>query len=134
MSENIAPAPQFPEVTPTLYERRLSPAVPGQAGPLRFQEGVGTDTDIPNNFAIGVSQGYAPAPGRPNRNAPVWIKPPQETMSERAHVGSAAWVEAPEFLGEFAHGAFTGDAEVKFEEVIRNGAHQFRPNPVTVTD
>lgn len=134
MSENIAPAPQFPEVTPTLYERRLSPAIPGQAGPLRFQEGVGTDTDVPNNFAIGVAQGYTPAPGRPNRNAPVAIKPPQETMSERAHVGSAAWVEAPSFLGEFAHGAFTGDAEVKYEEVIRNGAHQFRPNPVTVTD
>lgn len=134
MSQNIAPAPQFPEVTPTLYERRMSPAIPGQAGPLRFQEGIGTDTDVPNNFATGAYQGYASAPGRPNRNAPVWIKPPQETMSERAHVGSAAWVEAPVFLQEFAQGAFTGDAEVHFEEVIRNGAHQMRPNPVTVTD
>lgn len=130
----IAPDPQFPEVTPTLYERRLSAAIPGQAGPLRFQEGIGTDTDIPNNFGIGVSQGYRPAPGRPNRNAPVHTKPAQETMSERAHVGSAAWVEAPEFLGEFAQGAFTGNAEVHFEEVYRNGGHQARPNPMVVTD
>lgn len=134
MSENIAPAPQFPEVTPTMYERRMSPAIPGQAGPLRFQEGLGTDVDLPNNFAVGVAQGYMPAPGRPNRNAKVDTKWPQETMSERAHVGSAAWVEAPTFLGEFAHGAFTGDMNVKYEEVFRNGGHQFRPNPVTVTD
>ena len=55
-------------------------------------------------------------------------------MSERAHVGSAAWVEAPVFLGEFAQGAFTDNAEVRYEEVLRNGAHQARPNPVTVLD
>lgn len=134
MSDNLAPAPQFPEVTPTHYEARLSPAYPGQAGPLRFQEGIGTDTDVPTQFAVGCAQGYQPAPGRPNRNAPVWIKTPQETMSERAHVGSAAWVEAPVFLGEFAQGAFTDRDQPVYEHEQRNGAHQFRPNPVTVRD
>lgn len=134
MSDNLAPAPMFPEVTPTFYERRFSPAIPGQAGPLRFQEGIGTDTDIPNNFAVGVAQGYSPAPGRPNRNAPVHTKPAAETMGERAHVGSAAWTESPTFLGEFAQGAFTDKAELCFEEVVRDGGHQMRPSPVTVTD
>ena len=40
----IGPAPQFPERAPQMYDRKFSPAVPGQEGPLRFQEGVATDT------------------------------------------------------------------------------------------
>lgn len=130
----IAPQPQFPERSPQMYDRKFSPATPGQEGPLRFQEGVATDTDVPNEFSKGAMQGYTSAPGRPNHNLNVYEKYPEETMRERAHVGSAAWIEAPTFLGEFAHGAFTDHGEIRYEEVIRSGSHQQRFNPTVVTD
>jgi hypothetical protein len=117
-----------------MYDRKFSPATPGQEGPLRFQEGVATDTDVPNEFSKGAMQGYTSAPGRPNHNLNVYEKYPEETMRERAHVGSAAWIEAPTFLGEFAHGAFTDHGEIRYEEVIRSGSHQQRFNPTVVTD
>ena len=85
----IAPNPQFPERGAQSYEMKMS----GNAerrGPLRFEEGIATDTDVPTDFQKGMTSGFATAPGRPNRNAPVWQKPAAETLSERAHVGSAA--------------------------------------------
>ena len=130
----IAPAPQFPEKAAQTYDRTFSPAMPGQRGPLRFEEGLATDTDIPQGFMTGAMQGYIPASGRINRNAPVHTKPAEETMAERAHVGSAAWVEAPAMLGEFASQAFADHGENVFEEVFRNGAHQYRLNPAVVQD
>lgn len=130
----IGPDPQFAERSPNVYERRFSGALPGQRGPLRFEEGVATDTDVPSEFVKGMSQGYLTPPGRPNHNLNVYEKWPEETMRERAHVGSAAWVEAPAYLGEFAHGSFTDYAEVRYEEVWRNGGHQARLNPAVVDD
>ena len=130
----IAPAPRFPEVPGNVFDRKVSPATPGQRGPLRFEEGLATDTDIPNEMSNGARQGYIPAPGRPNRNAPVHTKPAEETMRERAHVGSAAWVEAPDMLGGFSEGAFADHGVNVFEEVFRNGAHQQRQNPSVVQD
>lgn len=130
----IAPAPMFPERAPQMYDRKMALAAPGQEGPLRFQEGVATDTDVPSEFTKGAMQGYVSAPGRPNRNANVYEKYPEETMRERAHVGSAAWVEAPTFLGEFAQGAFTDHGTVRYEEVIRSGARYQRINPTIVMD
>jgi hypothetical protein len=103
-------------------------------GPLRFEEGIATDTDVPTDFQKGIMSGFATAPGRPNRNAPVWQKPAGETLSERAHVGSASWIEAPTFLGEFAHGSFTDYAEQTFETVYRTGGRMQRMNPTTVVD
>lgn len=134
MAENIAPAPQMPERPGTVYDRTMSPALPGQRGPLRFEEGIATDTDVPQEFTKGAMQGYIPAPGRPNRNQNVFEKFPEETMRERAHVGSAAWVEAPTVLGEFAGQAFADHGEAVFEEVFRDGGHQFRLNPSVVQD
>ena len=104
--ENIAPAPGFPERPGNTYERKMSPATPGLRGPLRFEEGIATDTDVPNDFQLGLDQGYDTPAGRPNHNSNVFEKYPEETMRERAHVGSAAWVEAPTYLGEFAQGNF----------------------------
>lgn len=127
----FAPAPQYPERTPTFYEAKVGDNV-ARRGPLRFEEGLATDTDIPNEFTKGVMQGYITAPGRANHNANVYEKSPQETMAERAHVGSAAWVEAPTVLGEFAHGSFNDYAAVQYEEVVRDGAR--RVNPATVQD
>ena len=57
MNPTVAPAPQFPERGPEVgshgFERTIGPDVPMQRGPLRFEEGVATDTDVPNDFAIG---------------------------------------------------------------------------------
>ena len=129
----ISPAPRFPERSPQVYERKGA-MNDTRRGPLRFQEGVATDTDVPNDFEKGMMQGYAAAPGRPNRNANVFEKPAAETLSARAHVGSSSWIEAPTMLGEFAHGSFTDYAEQKFEEVIRSGGRQQRMAPTVVQD
>ena len=130
----IAPDPKFPETAPIVYDRKMSPALPGQRGPLRFEEGLATDTDVPNEFSKGAGQGYIAAAGRPNRNANVFEKYPEETMRERAHVGSAAWVEAPTFLGEFSQGNFGDHSTVVIEEVVRSGSRQERMNPASVND
>ena len=134
MASTLGPAPQFPERTPVSYERKFSPAAAGQRGPLRFEEGIATDTDVPREFENGASQGYITPPGRPNHNQNVFEKSADETMAERAHVGSAAWVEAPTFLGNFSEGAFSNAAEQSFEEDIRSGGHYTRVNPATVID
>ena len=112
----------------------MSPATPGQRGPLRFEEGIATDTDVPQEFTKGAMQGYMPAAGRPNRNAPVWQKAAEETMRERAHVGSAAWVEAPQNLSEFSSEAFADHGANTFERAIRSGANQKPANPAIVED
>ena len=130
----IAPTPQVPERSGNTYDRKMASSVPGQRGPLRFQEGIGTDTEVPQEFATGAAQGYTPAAGRPNRNAPVHTKPAEETMKERAHVGSASWIEATDYLQEFSNGSFQDYAEPTIEEVTRNGARQSRVSPAVVQD
>ena len=129
----ISPAPQFPEKAPQAYERKLAGNME-RRGPLRFEEGIATDTDVPTDFQKGIMSGFAAAPGRPNRNAPVWQKPAAETLSERAHVGSAAWIEAPTFLGEFAHGSFSNNAEQIVESKMVSGGRTQRLNPTVVND
>lgn len=130
----IAPAPGFPERSPYNYERKMAPNLPGGRGPLRFQEGVATDTDIPNDFVRGMGDGYGSAPGRPNHNQKVDTKYPEETMAQRAHVGSASWIESPTFLGEFARGSFSDYATIEFESVTRSGARTMRLSPSVVDD
>ena len=131
---SISPAPRFPESADTVYDRKMAGAVPGQRGPLRFEEGIATDTDVPQSITEGAMHGYMPAPGRPNRNANVFEKLPEETMRERAHVGSAAWVEAPQNLNDFAAGAFADHGDNRFEEVFLSGARQAALNPAVVQD
>jgi hypothetical protein len=134
----IAPDPSFPERPGTVYERKvLDPRGSyngARRGPLRFEEGLGTDTDVPTDFETGVLQGYATPPGRPNHNLNVYEKPAAETTKERAHVGSAAWVDSPDLLGEFAGGAFTDHSTVVFEQVTRDGGRQQRQTPAVVQD
>ena len=130
----IAPSPKFPEKAGNMYDRKMAGATPGQRGPLRFEEGIATDTDVPAQFTTGAMQGYEPAAGRPNRNKAVHTKTAEETMRERAHVGSAAWVEAPASLNDFATGGFADYGDNKIERVMRNGAHQNSANPAVVND
>lgn len=129
----LAPTPQFPERAHTYYGIKRSDEPGQQKGRLRFEEGIGTDTDVPSDFTTGAMQGFVPAPGRPNHNRPVWIKPPEETMKQRAHVGSAAWPEAPEFLGGFARGA-SHEGEQRYIMDVRSGGHQERPNYAKVRE
>jgi hypothetical protein len=133
MAGNLAPDPQFAERVGPVYERKFADNSP-RRGPLRFEEGVATDTDVPNEFTKGVMQGYVTAPGRPNHNLNVYEKYPEETMAERVHVGSASWVEAPTYIGEFAHGSFADFSKVTYEEVVRNGRRYERLSPAVVDD
>jgi len=135
MQENtspLAPVAIPPETASTFYERKVGSNV-SRRGPLRFEEGIGTDTDVPNDFVVGVRQGILPAPGRPNHNANVYEKPAAEVMQERAHLGSAAWVEAPTFLGAFAAGT-SPEAEIRYIQTQCDGQRYERRNPAQVTD
>ena len=80
----LAPTPQFPERAPTEFQRKGAPSPIGNQGPVRFEEGLATDPDVPADFVTGIVQGNSSAPGRPNRNANVFEKPAEETMKERA--------------------------------------------------
>lgn len=130
----IAPVPHVPETGTYTYERKFSPAQPGLRGPLRFEEGLGTDSDIPNDFQRGMMEGAIPAPGHPNAvNPDTQYKHADETMQERAHVGSAAWVESPTYLGDYAGGAGEGN-QVEYLQVDRSGGRYMRTSPALVMD
>lgn len=138
MAKDIAPAPRFPEAPGYVYERKVAPPTANynadRKGPLRFEEGLGSDTAVPRDFQVGVTQGLATPPGRPNHNMNVFEKPAAETMQERAHPGSASWVEAPELLSEFAGGAFVDYSAPEYIQDLRDGGNQRRRNPASVSD
>jgi hypothetical protein len=131
----VAPVPMFPEKGTPVFERSFAPSIPGNRGPLRFEEGVATDTDVPYDFGVGAYEDTAPSPMRMNHNNPeMFYKYAEETMRERAHVGSASWIEAPTVLGEFVQGSMAGDMMPQFEYSYNTGGHMNRPNPTVVYD
>lgn len=94
-------------------------------GPLRFEEGIATDTDIPRDFRVGAYADCANGPA-------YYHKMPGETMRERAHMGSSTWIEAPSLLGEFVHGSQAFGTGYGFE---REGeGKKNRPNRAVVND
>lgn len=131
----LAPNPGFAEKGLAHYDVKYAPSIPGNRGPLRFEEGIATDTDVPDDFQRGMTEAMIPAPGRFNHvNPAIQYKHADETMQERAHVGSASWIDSPSMLGEFAGGSFTEAAEVQFQQVTRSGGRQARSAPSRVTD
>lgn len=100
-------------------------------GPLRFEEGVATDTDVPFEFGRGAygdtSGDYR---GRPSMASVV--KTPEETMRERVHVGSASWIEAPAELSEFVQGAMADHPY--YETVVGSERRILRFNATVVND
>jgi hypothetical protein len=125
----------FPEKHSPVFERSFAPSIPMNKGPLRFEEGVATDTDVPADFAQGAYEDTAPSPMRQNHNNPeAFYKHAMDTMRERAHVGSASWIEAPSVLSDFVQGAMAGDGMPTFEYEYNTGAHMNRPNPTVVFD
>jgi hypothetical protein len=127
----LAPTALPPSVQSSVYEVKLAPNAPGGRGPLRFEEGLATDTDIPFEFVNGMRQGYTTDARGHNVN--VYEKPAAETMRERVHLGSAAWVEAPTYLGAFAGGT-SAEAERNYIQVSRSGGRYERHNPAQVLD
>lgn len=131
---NVAPNPMFPERAPNVFERGMAPSIPMNRGPKRFFEGVATDTDVPRDFGQGAYADTAPSPMRMNHNNPeMFYKHPEQTMQERAHVGSASWIEAPAMLGDFVQGSMSGDGMPTFEYAYNSGAHMNRPAATRVS-
>lgn len=131
----ISPNPMFPETQQTVFESTYAPSMPGNRGPLRFEEGIATDTDVPYDFGVGAYEDTAPAPGRQNHNNPeMFYKYAEETMRERAHVGSATWIEAPAMLGDFVQGSMSGEGMPVWEYAYNTGGMMKRPNPTVVYD
>src|SRR4249919_2822165 len=104
---------------------------PTRRGPLRFEEGVATDTDIPNDFGMGA---YGDTQGDGRGRPFLCVKGPEETMRERAHVGSASWIEAPTMLSDFVIGASVGQGPPQFELEIGSERRLIRLNPAMVND
>jgi hypothetical protein len=131
----IAPNPLYPERGAQAFQAQVGPSIPGNKGPLRFEEGVATDTDVPNDFARGAYFDTTFAPGRINHNNPEMVfKHADETMRARAHVGSSSWIEAPAMLGDFVQGANSGQTMPVFERVFNPESRQYRTAPTVVFD
>ena len=132
----IAPQNPYAERTGRSYEVKRAASIPGQRGPLRFEEGVATDTDVPQQFARGAYYDTTFAPGRLNHNnAEMQYKHADETMRERAHLGSAAWNESPAVLRDFVQGAGVGQSPPSFEMVMNPlNRRQNRPAITIVRD
>lgn len=129
----IAPSNIPSERSPQSFQRTMGPNVAGRTGPLRFEEGIATDTDVPDDFSQGMGDGYQTGPGSPNHNNPdSQFKHADQVMNERAHVGSASWVDAPSVLQEFVGGVT--EPPVTYPDVIRSGGRYERRSPETVTD
>ena len=105
----IAPTPQFPENQPAVYETKFAPSIPGNRGPLRFEEGISTDTDVPNDFQRGMQEAGMGVNGGSHVDPSTQYKHADETLRERAHVGTASWVDSPMYLGSFASGSGEGN-------------------------
>lgn len=132
---SLAPNPLFPERAAQSFEGRFAPSVPGQEGTVRHYEGVASDTDVPSDFVRGGYVDTTSAAGRINHNNPAMVhKSAAETMQERAHLGSAAWEEAPERLGDFVQGAGAGQSLPQYEQIIVPGTRQARTAKTVITD
>lgn len=127
----LAPMNPFPERGYPNYEAKIASGAPGERGPLRFEEGIATDPDVPRDFSVGAAQGNS-QPGRYNRNQKVDTKYAEETMQQRLHAGSASWIEAPTMLGEFATGSGDGDNDPFYPLVGNPGTRQQRISPTVI--
>lgn len=130
----IAPQNPYQERGQQAFEGTFAPSMPGGRGPLRFEEGIATDTDVPSDFARGAYLDPSFAPGRLNHNDPAGVhKSAADTMRERAHLGSAAWVDSPALLGDFVEGAGVGQ-RIEYERVQNPMDRRVnRPAPTVVT-
>lgn len=132
----LAPVPRFPERGLPSYSEITRPQDRSVLkGPLRFEEGVATDTDVPNDFRRGAYVDTAAASGTRSWASPEGIfKHADETMRERAHLGSAAWIDAQSMLSEFVQGSQAGAGLPHYEQETNPQTRVFRGNPTIVRD
>lgn len=131
----ISPAPGFPERAPNVFERGYGSESRFPGGPRRFEEGVATDTDVPSDFARGAYGDTAPYSAQGADTNPEHVfKRANETVRERAHVGSSSWVEAPSVLSEFVDGASAGQGMPEFQMTRNPGTHMNRPAAARISD
>lgn len=131
----LAPAPRYPERDRGANYEVKGASNPSRRGPLRFQEGIATDTDVPRDFSVGVMSGYETAAGRPNHNKAVWIKTPAETMAARANPGSASWIDSADMLGGFMDGVnVNANSAQRYQQDVRSGGRYERLHGAVVTD
>jgi hypothetical protein len=114
---------------PEVQYERVQAVNTARRGPLRFEEGVATDTDIPSDFGKGA---YGDTAGTEQTG---WNrKDSAETMRERAHVGSASWIEAPTMLSDFVIGASAGQGPPNWEVEVGSERRLRRISPASVAD
>jgi len=131
----ISPNPLYPERTGQGFDQSVAPSIPGNRGPLRFEEGVATDTDVPSDFARGAYFDTTFSPTRLNHNNPEMVfKRAEETLRARAHVGSSTWIEAPAMLSDFVVGAQSGQSMPHWETASNPEYRQARMAPNVVLD
>lgn len=129
----ISPSNIPPERSPQSFQRTMGPDVAMNKGPQRFDEGLATDSDVPDDFMQGMGDGYQTGPGSPNHNNPdSQYKHADQVMQERAHVGSASWVDSPSVLKDFVNGVT--EPPVTYPDVVRSGGRYERMSPEVVTD
>ena len=77
----VAPQNPYPEQQQGVFERTMAPSIPGNRGPLRFQEGIQTDTDVPNDFVRGAYGDTAPNGRFSHPSREMFYKWPEESIS-----------------------------------------------------
>lgn len=131
----VAPDPKHPEKFAPVFERETAASKTGNKGPLKFQEGIAKVPDINGDFQRGAHVDTEGTP-RGYQNVETFYKRAPDTMRERAHIGSASWIEAPQLLSDFVTGTKAGDqgsVVAGWERVFDSGGYQKRPSAVKVT-
>lgn len=124
----LAPVPNAPETSGHVYETKQAPSRAGNRGPLRFEEGLATDRDVPKDFTRGATEGFGTDSRQSDVDRETQFKHAAETMRERAHPGSAAWTDSPTFRREFAAEANGDWTQPSYVQVDRNGGRYERTN------
>lgn len=125
----IAPFVTGPERDRSMQYDRDTAVNTRRRGPLRFEEGIATDTDIPVGFRGGAYADTAHA--RPVTE----IKGAAETMRERTHMGSSTWIDAEPLLREFSQGVgFMHSGPPQYEREMGSEQRFRRQNRAVVSD
>lgn len=134
----IAPAPKQPEKYRTsVFETVHAPSKTGNKGSVLFYEGTATEAGVPQDFhqgAVADTQGVSP--NMAWQGVETVYKRAEQTTRERAHIGSASWIEAPQLLSDFVEGTQSGDRGTQvggWERAFNSGGYQKRPSAVRVS-
>lgn len=128
----LAPVPNSPETAPHTFETKTAPSRAGNRGPLRYEEGLGTDPGVSSGFTRGATEGFGTDGRQSDVDRETQFKHAAETMQQRAHPGSAAWPEAPTYTTEFASEANADWDEPSYKQVDRSGGRYERTSPARI--